>query len=79
MKNLSRRRGFLGKLIKSILALSISMPALRANSSKNDNKVKLLTPDGKLIELDQKVLDKKGVRFKTTNQDIIDWSEQIKC
>ncbi len=77
MKSILRRRGFLSRLTKSVFAVGIGSPALAADPSKENKKVKLLTPKGKLIELDQKILDQKGIKRKATNQDILDWSEKI--
>ncbi|HRI23235.1 MAG TPA: hypothetical protein PLZ45_01110 [Ferruginibacter sp.] len=38
------------------------------------NMVKMLTPDGKLVEVDRSVLD-AAQKQKATNQDIFDWME----
>ena len=37
-------------------------------------KVKMLTPDGKLVEVDKSVLDRTAKK-KATNKDIFDWME----
>jgi hypothetical protein len=41
-------------------------------SNKKEEKVKLLTPDGKLVEVDRSVVD-AGQRKKVNNRDIYDW------
>lgn len=37
-------------------------------------KVKMLTPDGKLVEVDKSVLD-RAAKKKASNKDIFDWME----
>lgn len=47
--------------------------------SKKENapkeKVKMLTPDGKLVEVDKAVLDQITAKKKATNEDIYNWME----
>lgn len=38
-------------------------------------KVKMLTPDGKLVEVDKDVLDKITGKQKASNEDILNWME----
>lgn len=38
-------------------------------------KVKMLTPDGKLVEVDKAVLDQITAKKKATNEDIYNWME----
>jgi hypothetical protein len=35
--------------------------------------VKMLTPDGKLVEIEKDVLDKVSKKQKSTNKEIYDW------
>lgn len=41
----------------------------------NPEKVKMLTPDGKLVEVDKAILDKLTNQKKASNQQIYDWME----
>jgi arylamine N-acetyltransferase len=36
-------------------------------------KVKMLTPDGKLVEIDKELLDQVTKKKKATNKEIYDW------
>ena len=74
----SNRRAFFIKAIRSVLTVGIGTFTLEANAQQAGNKVKLLTADGKLIEMDQEILDQKVTKQKTTNKDILDWSDSIK-
>ena len=61
------RRGF----------LSLFLPGTDdASSGQNpgkSEKVKMLTADGKLVEVDKSVYDQAVKKQKTTNKDIYDW------
>ena len=41
-------------------------------------KVKMLTPDGQLVEVDKAVLDQITRRKKASNKDILDWRQPPK-
>ena len=56
--------------------LSLLLSGKDDESSKNQGKpemVKMLTADGKLVEVDKKLLDKAVERFKASKKDIFDW------
>ena len=42
-------------------------------SKKETEKIKMLTPDGKLVEVDKDVLDKITGNKKASNEDIFNW------
>ena len=42
------------------------------NAGKSE-KVKMLTADGKLVEVDKEIYDKATAKFKASNKDIFDW------
>jgi len=37
-------------------------------------KIQMLTPDGKLVEVDKRVLDQVAEKKKAANTDILDWT-----
>lgn len=78
MANTSNRRAFFSKAIRSVLTVGIGISTLEANAQQAGNKVKLLTAEGKLVEIDQEALDQTATKRKVTNQDILDWSDNIK-
>lgn len=41
---------------------------------QEEEKISMLTPDGKLVEVPKSVLDKTSDRKKAANQDILDWT-----
>ncbi|MBL0267629.1 MAG: hypothetical protein KAX45_00140 [Chitinophagaceae bacterium] len=44
-------------------------------SKKETAKIKMLTPDGKLVEVDKDVIDASVNRQKASSQDIYNWME----
>ncbi|MCX6315155.1 MAG: hypothetical protein NTX08_10520 [Sphingobacteriales bacterium] len=53
--------------------LSLFTP--KSNATTGSGKVKMLTPDGKLVEVDKAILDKLTSQKKASNQQIYDWME----
>ncbi|MBS1512713.1 MAG: hypothetical protein JST86_17855 [Bacteroidetes bacterium] len=45
----------------------------QAEKNTTPGKVKMLTADGKIVEVDQAVLDAASKKQKATNQEIYDW------
>lgn len=73
-KNLSRKK-FLtwGVGLTSLLAL----PSVLWGKSKKEKgqPVKLLTADGKLVQVDEKVLEAARQKKKASNKEIYDWMD----
>jgi cobalamin biosynthesis protein CbiD len=64
------RRDFLRK---GILAAAVATAApLVAKAEPVGEKVKMLTPDGKLVEVDKSVLAKASKK-RVSNKEILDW------
>lgn len=74
------RRKFLARTIQSLITISIGTPLLEANAKEAVKKGKFLTEDGKLIELDQEVIDQIAVMpgKKASNSEILNWTKQVK-
>ena len=60
------RRGFFSFLLTG--KDNASVP-----NKNNTEKVKMLTADGKLVEIDKAVLDEVARKQKSTNKEIFDW------
>ncbi len=43
------------------------------NKAQTDGKVKMLTADGKLVEIDKAVLEAASKKQKSSNKEIYDW------
>jgi len=68
-KQSGSRRDFLRKLGLSTAAISV---APLAGAAAPEEKVKMLTPDGKLVEVAASVV-RKAPKQKATSKDILDW------
>ena len=44
-----------------------------SEKAANPEMVKMLTPDGKLVEVEKAILDKAVNRMKASNKDIYEW------
>jgi 2-keto-3-deoxy-galactonokinase len=60
------RRGFFSSLISG-------KEKSQAQNQSNSEKVKMLTADGKLVEIDKSLLDEVAKKQKSTNKEIFDW------
>lgn len=60
MGNNKNRRGFFSSLLYS-------------NEENKPVMVKMLTPDGKLVEIEKSVLDASTQKKKASNKEIYDW------
>lgn len=80
MRKKSNRRNFLTRAIQAIIPVSMGAPVVEASDKQAGKKLKLLTSDGKLIELDQEVIKKEAVKSgkKTSNSEILKWTKQVK-
>jgi hypothetical protein len=69
MDNQNNRRGFFKKAL--FAAGTISTGKLSAH----EGKIKLLTAEGKLVEVDQSVLDSSSKK-KVSHEEILSWSKK---
>ncbi|MEQ8302434.1 MAG: hypothetical protein RIB47_03500 [Cyclobacteriaceae bacterium] len=67
----NNRRGFIKKVLGALATSAMAMPAL-ASTNKSGKTVKMLTSEGKLVEIDESVLSKLK-KQKAENKDILNW------
>ena len=77
-KNLESRRKFLLKGFSEREKLISDIASLMRDEVDQNDKIKMLTPDGKLVEVDSKVLKNNKPASKTTNAEILKWMESGK-
>jgi hypothetical protein len=71
------RRAFFGRGIAAGLALAIGLAPKKVKAQVKGETVKLLTPEGKLVEVEKKYLPpSKGKPI--SNQKLYDWMEKNK-
>ncbi|HCM77135.1 MAG TPA: hypothetical protein DIS90_12180 [Cytophagales bacterium] len=71
MEEKKNRRKFIGEAIKALVVSAIAIPTV-ATAKEKSKTVKMLTADGKLVEVDESVLNKAS-RKKANNKDIMNW------
>ncbi len=72
-KQATSRRDFLRKGL--LAAAAVTAVPLAAQAEDSGETVKMLTPDGKLVEVKKAVLE-KAKKKKVTNQEILAWRTQ---
>lgn len=77
-KDKTARRKFLALGLLGGASLFTQKAAAMTPLSEEDEKVSMLTPDGKLVEVSKKIVDQSAQRGKATNKDILNWSEKTK-
>jgi hypothetical protein len=74
--NKNSRRKFLTLGLLSGAALISPVTSEQQKDSNDDEKVKMLTPDGQLVEVSRKNLTQSDARQKARNEDILKWSHK---
>lgn len=64
----SSRRSFLSQLLSSTREDLVEQ-------ASGSEKIKMLTADGKLVEVDREIVNEATRRFKATNRDIYQWMD----
>ena len=73
MKN-KNRRNFLKAVISSGAAAAL-VPPLNKLQQEKEEKVKMLTPDGQLVEVNKSVIEKNAGVRKATDKEVFDWMD----
>ena len=68
------RRKFLSLGILGGVSLVAGQASAETPPVSDGEKVKMLTPDGQLVEVDKSVLEKSTNRQKASNKDILSWA-----
>lgn len=71
MNENKNRRKFIKEALSALAISSLAIPAL-ADTKPKGKMVKMLAPDGTLVEVEESVL-KKAPKKKAANKDIVNW------
>ena len=66
------RRSFLKNALIAGAAAGIFSP-FRNSKKNNSEKIKLLTPDGKLVEIEKSAIKKEIVSTRATDNEVLEW------
>jgi hypothetical protein len=70
-KENNNRRGFLKRFLS--VGPVIGFISRTTAQSATAEKVKMLTPDGKLVEIDKSILAKKSNVKRASDKEVLDW------
>jgi len=70
------RRNFISSILTGGTAVGSITPVSANPKSTNGSKIKMLTADGKLVEVDQSVLDKITGSQKATDKEVFEWMDK---
>ena len=77
-KDNSSRRRFLSLGLLGGAALLTQKAEAMGAVADDDEKVSMLTADGKLVEVSKKLIEQSTSREKANHKDILNWSEATK-
>jgi hypothetical protein len=72
------RRNFVKSILASATAAGMMTPLVtsaKPHEEKSGNKIKMLTAEGKLVEVDESVIKKAAGSRKATNEEIFQWMD----
>lgn len=72
------RKDFLKLLLSLGAGVGIASVIKNSNHTAKTGKVKMLTPDGNLVEIDMSKIEKEVTTHRATNDEILKWVETNK-
>jgi len=72
-KQKNNRRGFLKKILSAATASGSISSAKAIPKSASEEKIKMLTSDGKLVEVDKSAIEKKTGSKRASDKEVFDW------
>ena len=74
-KKKHNRRSFIHSILAAGTATGIITPIIANSKPQNGNKIKMLTSDGKLVEVNQSVIEKATGSKKATDKEVFEWMD----
>ena len=72
----SSRRNFINSVLAAGTATGLILPIISKSKPKSGDKVKMLTADGKLVEVDRSVIEKATGAKKATGKEVFEWMDK---
>ena len=73
MEKGNKRRGFLKILLAAGASIGLLSSFKKSSTNKNTEKIKMLTPDGKLVEVDKSMIEKEITTNRASNKEVLEW------
>lgn len=71
----NNRRNFLKTLVSAGAAAGLVSPDKTTSQQQQEETVKMLTSDGKLVEVKRSVIEKKAGVRKASDKEVFDWMD----
>jgi len=75
-KKKRNRRNFISSIIAGATATGLITPVSANPKSTSGNKIKMLTSDGKLVEVDKSVIEKIAASKRASDKEVFEWMDQ---
>jgi hypothetical protein len=72
-KQKNNRRAFLKKILSAPTVVGLQFTAGATPKATGKEKIKMLTSDGKVVEVDKSVIEKKAGLKRASDKEIFDW------
>jgi hypothetical protein len=72
----SNRRNFFKSALAAGTTVGLVNPVSANPTSSSGDKIKMLTADGKLVEVDRSVIEKATASKKATNEEVFEWMDK---
>jgi len=69
----NNHRNFLRLLLTTGTAITTVTPIRKNSTSQSNNKIKMFTADGKLVEADKSVIERNRVSKRASNNEVLEW------
>ncbi|OFY84943.1 MAG: hypothetical protein A3F72_18345 [Bacteroidetes bacterium RIFCSPLOWO2_12_FULL_35_15] len=68
-----KRRDFLTIILAAGASLGLLSSFKKSSKNKNPEKIKMLTADGKLVEIDKSMIEKEITTSRASNKEVLEW------
>jgi|KBSMisStandDraft_5_1062788.scaffolds.fasta_scaffold849513_2 hypothetical protein len=73
LKEKNNRRNFLKSILTVGSAIGFISPVNKKNKQESNDKIKMLTADGKLVEVNKSVIEKNAGLKRASDKEVFDW------
>ena len=78
MNRTTNRRKFVLTSVLAMISSGLMGRSRTTKASSGEQSVKLLTDDGRLVEVPKAAIQKSKLRKKVSNKEILAWTKQVK-
>lgn len=68
-----KRRDFITIILAAGASIGLLSSFNKSSKNKNTEKIKMLTTDGKLVEIDKSMIEKEITTSRASNKEVLEW------